>query len=247
MRYLENASSELKLFNDKEFINKVTTQVNRELKAAFASLSKTQQRKKSNQNIHISAGMKLVGENELPEVAAYTGDIPLVLTPYSMKDTGNKNGAVHFYIDDYRFDGMYTFRHINHYTKNVALYKTVIAPDFSLYLDQSCTLNKFQLYKNRVVTAYWQSLGMQVIPSVSWGNAESFKYCFEGLPQNSVLSIGGLGNSHHPSMIKLWEYGVRLTIERLHPIALIIYGAPKKLDLPVKTYYFEDFINTKLK
>ena len=247
MNYVQNESSELKLFNDNEFVKKVTTQVNRELKTAFASLSKTQQRKKTYQNIHLSAGLNLVGKNELPEVAAYTGEIPFVLTPYSMKDTGNKNGAVHFYIDDYRFDGMYTCGHINHYTKNVALYKTVIAPDFSLYLDQSCTLNKFQLYKNRVVTAYWQSLGMQVIPSVSWGNAESFEYCFEGLPQNSVLSIGGLGNSHHPSMIKLWEYGVRLTIERLHPIALIIYGAPKKLDLPVKTYYFEDFINTKLK
>ena len=247
MRYKQDASSELMLFNDKEFVNKVTTQVNRGLKDTLVSLSKTQQRKKFYQNIHLSAGLKLVGKNELPEVKAYTGEIPLILTPYSMKDTGNKNGAVHFYIDDYRFDGMYTFGHIIHYTKNVALYRIVIAPDFSLYLDQSRTLNLYQLYKNRVVTAYWQSLGMQVIPSISWGNAESFEYCFDGLPQNSILSIGGLGNRHHASMIKLWEYGVRLTIERLHPIALIVYGAPMKLDLPVTTYYFYDFINTKLK
>lgn len=127
----------------------------------------------------------------------------------------------------------------------MAVYKTVIAPDFSIYLDQSRILNLFQLYQNRVATAYWQSIGLQVIPSVSWGNADSFEYCFEGLPQHSVIAIGGLGNAHHPSMIKLWEYGVHQTIEHLNPTALIIYGAPTQLDLPVETHYFQSFINSK--
>ncbi len=204
-------------------------------------------RKKYYQNVNISAGLHLVGKYELPEVRAYTGEIPVNLTPYSMKNVGNKNGAVHFYIDDYRFTGMYMWGHISQFTENVAPYKMVIAPDFSVFLDQSRTLNLFQLYQNRVVTAYWQSVGLQVIPSVSWGNADSFEYCFDGLPQNSILSIGGLGNSHHASMLKLWEYGVKLTIERLHPTALIIYGTPKQLNLPVETYYFKDFINAKLR
>lgn len=204
-------------------------------------------RKKYYQNVNISAGLHLVGKYELPEVRAYTGEIPVNLTPYSMKNVGNKNGAVHFYIDDYRFTGMYMWGHISQFTENVAPYKMVIAPDFSVFLDQSRTLNLFQLYQNRVVTAYWQSVGLQVIPSVSWGNADSFEYCFDGLPQNSILSIGGLGNSHHASMLKLWEYGVNLTIERLHPTALIIYGTPKQLNLPVETYYFKDFINAKLR
>ena len=48
-------------------------------------------------------------------------------------------------------------------------------------------------------------------------------------------------------MIELWEYGVLQTIERLHPIALMIYGAPKQLDLPVDTYYFKSFINSKFR
>lgn len=208
--------------------------------------SKTRQRKKSYQNINVSAGFNLVGKYELPEVKAYTGEIPIALTPYSMKNKGNTQGALHFYIDDYRFTGMYMWGHISQFTEKVMPYRMVIAPDFSIFLDQSRTLNLFQLYQNRVVTAYWQSIGLQVIPSVSWGNADSFEYCFDGLPQNSVLSIGGLGNAHHHSMLELWEYGIHQTIERLHPIALIIYGAPKKLDLPVETHYFKDFINTKL-
>jgi len=209
-------------------------------------VSKTKQRKLSYQNINCSAELKLVGKYEMPEVKPYTGDVPMVLTPYTMKDKGNTRGAIHFYVDDYRFTGMYLWGNLAHFTKQVCRYQTVIAPDFSLYLDQSRTLNLFQLYQNRVVTAAWQQQGLQVIPSVSWGNAESFEFCFDGLPQNSILSLGGLGNAHHKSMTELWEYGVQLTIERLHPTALIIYGAPKQLDLPVETHYFEDFINSKL-
>ena len=213
----------------------------------LAELRHTRRRKLSYQNINLSAGMTFVGKHELPEVKPYIGDVPMILTPYTMKDTGDARGAIHFFVDDYRFSGMYMWGNLAHFTAQVSRYRTVIAPDFSLYLDQSRTLNLFQLYQNRVVTAAWQQQGLKVIPSVSWGNAESFDYCFEGLPQNSVLAIGGLGNSHHQSMIELWEYGVHKTIEHLPPIALIIYGAPKRLELPVKTYYFKSFINTRFR
>lgn len=238
MKHIVNNSP--KLFDDASFRRQIP-------KRPLNSVSKTIRRKLFYQNINISAGLDFVGKYELPKVMAYTGDVPFALTPYSMKDTGNTNGAIHFYVDDYRFVGMYMWGNLAHFTEQVSRYKTVIAPDFSVYLDQSRILNLFQLYQNRVVAAYWQSVGLQVIPSVSWGNAESFEYCFDGLPQNSVLALGGLGNAHHKSMTELWEYGVRLTIERLHPTALIIYGAPKHLELPVKTYNFENFIKTKLR
>jgi len=230
----------MKLFDDNPFIRRLPKIV-----PIDADVSVTKRRKISYQNINLTQRMTLVGKYEMPEVKAYTGEIPIALTPYSMKDTGNTHGALHFYIDDYRFTGMYMWGHLSQFTEKVTPYKMVIAPDFSVYLDQSLALNLFQLYQNRFVSAYWQSEGLQVIPSVSWGNADSFEYCFDGLPQNSVLSIGGVGNSHHASMLQLWEYGVNLTIEQLHPKALIMYGAPKKLDLPVETYYYKDFINAK--
>lgn len=236
---------ELLLFDDRELLGCERHSFQQEMDSWFARSSKTKQRKLSYQNINLTHGMKLVGKYDMPEVKAYTGDIPVTLTPYSMKDSGNKQGALHFFIDDYRFLGMYVWGSLPRFTEKIAPYKMVIGPDFSLYLDQSFALNLFQIYQNRVTTAYWQSVGLQVIPSVSWGNADSFEYCFEGLPQQSVLSIGGMGNAHHASMTQLWEYGVYMTIEHLNPIALIIYGAPAKLDLPVKTYYHNSFIKSK--
>lgn len=247
MKFTLNESHESKLFDDSDLILRKLPRTNEEIDVSLGIISKTKQRKLSYQNINVSAGLNLVGENELPEVLPYAGEIPEMLTPYTMKDIGYTYGALHFFIDDYRFTGMFLWGNLTHFTKQVSRYKMVIAPDFSLYLDQSRTLNLFQLYQNRVVTAYWQQQGLNVIPSVSWGNANSFKYCFDGLPQNSVLALGGLGNAHHQSMIKLWEYGVQQTIDRLQPKALIIYGAPKQLDLPVETHYFKGFINTKFR
>lgn len=238
---------DLLLFDDRELLKEDVPNLPGDGVCLLPSVSKTRKRKQSYQNINLTAELNLVGKFELPEVMPYTGKIPVVLTPYSMKDVGCRHGAIHFYVDDYRFTGMVMWGNLAHFTEQVRHYQMVIAPDFSLYLDQSRTLNLFQLYQNRVVTATWQRQGLQVIPSVSWGNADSFEYCFDGLPQNSVLSLGGLGNAHHQSMIELWEYGVLQTIERLHPIALMIYGAPKQLDLPVNTYYFKSFINSKFR
>lgn len=233
-----NCQHSLKLFDDAPFLKWHPNNYQEEV-------SQTRRRKQSYQNINLTNNFNLVGKYELPQVNPYIGEIPSTLTPYSMKNTGNKGGAVHFFIDDYRFTGMFMWGNLQQYTEKVAPYKMVIAPDFSVYLDQSRTLNLFQLYQNRFVSAYWQSVGLQVIPSVSWGNADSFEYCFEGLPKHSVLAIGGLGNAHHSSMIQLWEYGVKQTIERLNPTALIIYGAPIQIELPVETHYYQSFINSK--
>ena len=247
MKFKVENSLELKLFDVKKFEKRMSPLSNEEIDVPLGKISKTKQRKLSYQNINVTAELNLVGENELPQVSAYVGEIPEILTPYTMKDIGYTYGAIHFFIDDYRFTGMFLWGNLAHFTKQVSRYRMVIAPDFSLYLDQSRTLNLFQFYQHRVVTAYWQQQGLNVIPSVSWGNADSFKYCFDGLPQNSVLALGGLGNAHHQSMIELWQYGVHQTIERLQPKALIIYGAPKQLDLPVETHYFKGFINTKFR
>ena len=47
--------------------------------------------------------------------------------------------------------------------------------------------------KNRWVGAYWQSKGMTVIPTVSWSDARSFEFCFDGVEQGSIVAIGMVG------------------------------------------------------
>lgn len=140
---------------------------------------------------------------------------------------------------------MHIWDKLQSYTQNVSRYNIVIAPDNSLYLDQSAALNIYQVYQNRAVTAYWQNIGIHVIPTVTWGNADSFDFCLDALPQNSILAIGGLGTKCSKALIELWKYGIKQTIDKLHPTALILYGAPVKLDLPVDAHYVEDYIHVK--
>ena len=40
--------------------------------------------------------------------------------------------------------------------------------------------------KNRWVGAYWQSKGLTVIPTISWGLSQSFDFCFDDMEGNIV-------------------------------------------------------------
>ena len=204
-------------------------------------VSPSKNKKLCTDNIHLSNNMKRVGIYELPEVKSYNGLIPRRLVPFC--DRKGKKGFVHYYIDDYRFDVLW--KRLGYYTKLLKrTHPYLIAPDYSQYADQSKALNIFNLYKNRFVTAYWQQQGLNVIPSASWGNADSFEYCFDGLPQNSVIFIGGLGIKHDNNCIKLWRYGIKELERQLHPTMILIYGNevdPPAIDTPINCY--ESFLS----
>lgn len=66
----------------------------------------------------------------------------------------------------------------------------------------------------------------QVINNVRWNTRESYSYCFDGLPVNSILAIGtvasNLSNSYN--MI-IFEEGLFELIHRLSPHTLLVYGS----------------------
>ncbi|MBP5724870.1 MAG: DUF4417 domain-containing protein [Bacteroidales bacterium] len=197
-------------------------------------------------NWHLSKGMDFTLRNEFPKVSAYKGDIPSQLTRFNELSHKHYNRCLHFYQYDYTFDSVW--HRLEFYTPKIAKFRYVIAPDFSLYVDTSKQLNYQSLYRNRFVTAYWQQCGVKVIPSASWGNADSFEYCFEGLPQNSVIAIGSVAVKSCEDSIMLWRYGVSQVIQQLNPTALLIYGSRIEFDNQgTQTYYYNDFINTKFR
>lgn len=204
--------------------------------------SVNEKRKKTIYNWHLSKGMSFTDVNEFPIVKAYNGVIPNSLVGFSEISHQQYDCGLHFFQHDYTFSRIWP--RLDYYTVIVSKFKCVIAPDYSLFVDTSKQLNFESLYKNRFVTARWQNCGINVIPSASWGNADSFEYCFEGLPTNSVIAIGAVGVSRNADTLALWRYGVSQVIEKLHPTALLIYGSQiefEKQGVPV--YYHKDFIN----
>lgn len=135
-----------------------------------------------------------------------------------------------FYIDDYKFDGVRTS--IWSFPKNalnvLKHFKGIITPDFSTYQDFPYPIKIYNTYRMRAF-GYWVGLqGLEVINNCRWGTEESYHYCFDSIPQNSIIAIGTVGGSPRKLIDRnRFEKGFFEMIERLHPHTIIIYGSSR--------------------
>lgn len=84
-------------------------------------------------------------------------------------------------------------------------------------------LQMYNIFKNRWCGAYFQSLGIKVIPTISWSDERSFEFCFEGVEKGSTVSISTHGNHKCKEEFML---GYEKMLEILEPSAIICYGKP---------------------
>ena len=133
----------------------------------------------------------------------------------------NKKKGVHFFVDDYRFEGIYSNpeRSLNRYSQ----YAFLLSPDFSLYADMPLWKQLENVAKNRWVGAYWQEQGLTVIPTISWGSPQTFDFCFSGVENNATVAIGMIGCKN--SRIAFMR-GYNEMLDRLNPEKIIVFGTP---------------------
>ena len=133
----------------------------------------------------------------------------------------NKKKGVHFFVDDYRFSGIYN--HPDRSLERYAQYAFLLTPDFSTYADMDLWRQLESVAKNRWVGAYWQNKGLTVIPTISWSNSRSFEFCFDGVEPGAVVAVGMVGckNSRTGFM-----RGYNEMLKRIHPEKIIVFGTP---------------------
>ncbi len=207
----------------------------------------TNSRSKTNfsyDNANLLEGLKFTEDNNFPIIEKYTGPTDFELVSFTDKNrfSGN-NQAVHFFLDDTKFRYAVWDR-LEFNTRRIAKFDYVFTPDWSLYVNhQLHFLNKRNLYRTRLAGAFWQKCGLNVIPTASWGNADSFKYCFEGLPEESVIAVCGVGHSKNWATKKLWTYAIRQLEAQKHPIKILVYGPETEIvGLTTPVQFFPDFI-----
>jgi hypothetical protein len=129
--------------------------------------------------------------------------------------------AVHFFMEDYRFEPVWsTPRKGASYVSGVG---AALSPDFSLYRDWPLALQVFNVYRNRWCGAYWSSLGVRVIPTVSWSDEDSYPFCFLGVEQGSAVAISSVGvDLGDEEERRLFTRGCREMIERIQPEAVML-------------------------
>lgn len=159
------------------------------------------------------------------EATKTVGDEFLRFMDYNIVDD-HKDYIAHFYYDDYKF--VSAWREPDKYIEKLRAFKAVIAPDFSLYTDFPRALQILSCYRRQWCGAYWQMQGLDVIPDVVWGDEESFKYCFDGIPKHSVVAVSTVGvtrddnwnNKDGDRFLK----GYNEMLKRLKPTKVLFYG-----------------------
>lgn len=134
----------------------------------------------------------------------------------------NRNATVHYFIDDYQFERLW--RSPEQYVEAVSQYRATLTPDFSLYTDMPKAMQIWNIFRARLLGNYWQSLGIEVIPTVSWSDESSFDFCFNGLPRGGTVALATSGVRRSDETKELWRKGVSEMIKHVNPDTVLLYG-----------------------
>ncbi len=139
----------------------------------------------------------------------------------------HEDAFVCWYTDDYKFDGPRGIWNDSKFALKVLRhFAGTITPDFSTYQDFPEPIKIYNTYRMRTFGFWLGKNGIPVINNVRWGTQETYRYCFEGIPENSIIAIGTCGGSprKHEDRDR-FEKGLDELIKVLCPHTIIVYGS----------------------
>lgn len=128
---------------------------------------------------------------------------------------------VHFFLDDYKFEVLW--KDPEPRIERLRRYRAVLAPNYSLYTEMPLALKVYNTFRSRWCAAYFQSKNIKVIPTVAWGEPDTFWFCFDGIPKGSIVAVSTLGVRTEKS---LFMQGYNEMLRKIKPHAVICYGKP---------------------
>lgn len=145
-----------------------------------------------------------------------------------MLSAREKDFGIHFYCDDYQFERIWNRPEF--YIDKLREFQCAFTPDFSLYMDMPMAMKVWNVYRSRLIGQMMQREGLNVIPTVSWAEPDTFDFCFDGLPHDATLSVSTIGVKEDPEALKIWRAGMDAMIDRLTPKRLLVYGGKVEYD-----------------
>lgn len=154
-----------------------------------------------------------------PETMVPTGVLPFseAMNP----NCTDYNKFVHFYEHDYQIERFWnqTWK----YLPKVSKFAGIISPDFSSTPDMPRPLRQFNIYRNQLLGAWYQSLGYHAICNTRCPES-GHDYSIAGAPKHSILSLGAVGCIKNYENRNRFIGGLIRLIDELHPSGLIIVG-----------------------
>ena len=190
-------------------------------------------------------GCELDGKYQIPMIPAcnldYTPEDSIDFEEsFSRKIKNHRKINVNFYIDDVKFTRIWN--NPDKYLEHLKCFHSVTMPDFSISTGDRgmpFALNIYNKYRNHALAWYLHMNDIKVIPSVPIADKDSYDWCFDGLPQNSILSVCTNGRVRaKASRIEFCD-GFKVMCDKLQPTRVIIVGRiPDELksDVPITNY-----------
>lgn len=162
--------------------------------------------------------------------------VPDWLVPYQKRirtDKGLGGGAVHTFLDDYRFQNLW-----NRPFDTLSIIERIgaaLSPDFSLFNNWPIAVQIWNVYRNRWLGAFWQTRDIKVIPTVSWSDYRSYDFCFLGVEEGSTVAISTMGVVRDKEASKLFVTGFEEMMNRIKPQLILCYGETTPINLEAYT------------
>ena len=177
------------------------------------------ERNYENLNKSIFAG---VGAYDIPELLPEQCDVKNWISfNFAKSCTECAEHGVHFFIDDYQFTRLWAMP--DAYLQMLRRFPAVMTPDFSTYTDFPKVIQLYNHYRKHWLGAYWQHDGMLVVPTISWSDAKSFEWCFDGEPVGGCVAVSSVGSLNDAANKAMFLDGYREMIARLKPTQIIFY------------------------
>lgn len=131
--------------------------------------------------------------------------------------------GVNFFVDDYVFERVW--RDPTRYAQFLREFAAVMTPDFSMFTDWPKAVQIYNHWRKHQLGAYWQVMGLNVIPTICWSDEESFEWCFDGEPVGGTVAVSSVGTQKSRVSRMHFLNGYREMIRRLRPDKIVFFGA----------------------
>jgi len=162
------------------------------------------------------------GVFEIPKIEKNEIDLENIeLIGYDKISEKATDKIVHFFLDDYKFEAVWNDPEPR--IERLKKYKAVLSPNYSIYTEMPLSLKVYNTFRSRWCGAYFQSKGIKIIPTVAWGEPNTFWFCFDGIEKGSVVAVSTVGVRKEKA---LFMQGYNELIRKIKPSAIICYGTP---------------------
>ena len=181
--------------------------------------------KRRNKQELVRNEFKTVGKYQIPLIRKQDIDLDTIslisFSDIKQDDKENAYKTVHFFNYDWLFDKVY--EKAADCAEKLKQYYALLSPDFSMFTDMPKALQIYSVFKNRWCGAYWQSLGLRVIPTISWGDESSFDFCFDGVEEGATVAVC---TYYRENCEEEFMLGYNRMLEVIKPRSIICYDEP---------------------